>query len=125
LGIIALKKAITVYLVIIGLVLLLFVGVPKLMSWIFMRSQNQTYEAIRKVTLPCPLGTTQRVEPWGEAGFLVACRKGEIMHGPWQGWEKGHLSVEGEFFEGKESGTCLIYTDDGKLYKTIKYGDAR
>ena len=51
----------------------------------------------------------------------MSCRKGEIIHGPWQAWEGGRLSIKGEFAEGQESGTWLVYTNNGSLYRTIKY----
>lgn len=117
-----LKKTVTIaVLVIVGGAALVFVAGSVLMGWLFRHSQNETYEAIRGVSLSCAPGTEQKIEPWGKVGFSVSCRKGEMEHGPWQGWEAGHLSIKGEFFEGKESGTWFVYTDNGRLYRTIRY----
>jgi hypothetical protein len=107
-------------LVVVGIGLLAFLTSPVWVSWSLGRSQNETYQAIRNVSLSCPSDTTQKIEAWSKAGYSVSCRRGEIKHGPWQAWSSGHLRIEGEFLEGKESGTWLYYTDDGKLEQTIK-----
>jgi hypothetical protein len=121
-GIMKLKNGIAIIvLIIVGSALLALFSSPVWMGWLLRHSQNETYEAIRNVSLPCLPGTEQKTEAWSKAGFSVSCRKGETIHGPWQAWEGGHLAIKGEFFEGQKSGTWLVYANNGSLYRTITY----
>ena len=110
-----------VVLAVIGSVLLAIVSSPAWMGWLLRHSQNVTYEAIKNVTLECGLGTKQTIEGWSKAGLSVSCRKGEIIHGPWQAWQAGRLVIKGEFTSGQRSGTWLVYSNEGTLYRTIEY----
>ncbi len=112
------RKVIAIFtLVIIGMVLVLIISSP----WIISNSQRRTYEAIKDIDLQCQTGTVQKIQGWSKAGFSISCYKGELNHGPWQAWKDGHIAVKGNFNNGKKDGTWLVFTNDGKLHSTIKY----
>lgn len=79
------------------------------MGWLLQKSYKDTYEVISQVKLECVSDTTQEIQAWSKAGYSVSCRRGEIIHGPWQAWESGYMHIEGGFLNGNKHGIWKVY----------------
>jgi len=123
----SLRKVIAItVLVISGGAAFFIITMPFWGGWLLQHSMKETYDEISKVTLACPPGTSQVIEPWSKGGYSVSCRANEVKDGPWQAWEGGHIAISGAYAKGKEHGTWLVYTNKGKqLYRTITYENGK
>jgi len=62
----------------------------------------------------CPQGTESTNRAWSKAGHARYCEP--LRNGKWEAWSEGHRQVEGEYKNGKESGTWRWYGADGRPY---------
>ena len=112
-------------LVALGLSFLVFMVFPVWLSKGSRDAQEQTYDSIVKVRLACVDGTKQEVHPWNNTGYSVSCRKGDVLNGPWQGWQNGMLLAKGTFQNNEQHLDWSFFHPDGRLYKVVTFDQGR
>ena len=106
---------------VITLLLIFFVVIPAVIQQAVHNSMDMTFNIVSKIKLLCAANAVQAIERWSEAGYSVSCRHNDIKQGPWEAWENSRLRIKGNYNNDHENGTWLIYSDDGRLYRTIEY----
>ena len=106
---------------VITLLLFFFVVLPAVIQRVVHKSMDSTFNIVSKVKLQCDDNAVQAIERWSEAGYSVSCRHNGVKHGSWEAWEDGRLRIKGNYNNDHNDGTWLIYSDDGRLYRTIEY----
>lgn len=79
--------------------------------------------AMLSETLHCPDGSQPEIERWGpfgENGWLHACK---MNHGTFTAWHGEQKVVEGEYVNGKEQGPWRYWNNDGTLRKQVEFRD--
>ncbi|MBF0647049.1 hypothetical protein HTZ97_09485 [Desulfuromonas acetoxidans] len=68
--------------------------------------------------IECPDNAHVEYSPWGERGWVKACKKN---HGKYSVWEGDIKRIDGQFFNGKKVGIWTFYNNDGSISKTVNY----
>lgn len=75
-------------------------------------------EAMYSEELNCPDNSHVEYAPWGETGWVKACKQN---HGKYVVWEGDKKKIDGQFINGKKTGIWTYYKDDGSIEKTANY----
>lgn len=81
------------------------------------QSIDDTRMAMEQSSLTCPDGHSVRVDMWSKSGLSRACVLRDVLDGPWEAWEKGHLVVRGHYKQGARSGIWTWYNDTGGVVR--------
>lgn len=76
------------------------------------------YEKMKQERIECPEGSELRVNDWSKLGLSREC---VMRHGKFVGWEYGRKIVEGQYYNGLETGTWIWYDKKGDIDKTVNY----
>ncbi|MES9902473.1 MAG: hypothetical protein ABW168_07300 [Sedimenticola sp.] len=104
---------------VLGIIAVLFVGLPYLMSWQLSSSHKETWSFMSQTELTCPEGYEVTNRGWSKAGYMRYCEP--LKHGPWEAWSEGYLQIKGEYKHGKKHGTWQWFNRGGSIQKTITY----
>ena len=82
-------------------------------------------EAMLAEDIKCPAGSEVRIDRWGplgENGWLKACFRGSIKHGPFMAWRNEIKRVSCHYEDGLLNGLCVYYWgNDGEKTKETNF----